>query len=303
VRWLTSAAAIGIGTAIGLLLLGFWPVDPWYESAKVCQLTGTEDRQFRNADGTFRGTLARGFGVTGTDLGYPVMYLDRLLFLFGDTRDHHPDEFRRPSQTPGFDSLAVAPAKPSDPDRCVAIEFLTKPDDPQQWEPIRLDQRDGRGAQPLGIFETPVSGFSAGPNLFAFFTIRHGPRRCGVPPIPAAGDTPPGGKSSLALSSRPGTAFEVVADVSTAKFLWPVPNVIPAKSVAGLPKHLSGDVVLIWGTGREAPDRPFRLSYPYLAVAPLSFVGLEGNDGRVSSWLYFSGCDIGLLGGSWRDGV
>jgi len=83
------------------------------------------------------------------------------------------------------------------------------------------------------------------------------------------------------MSINQGRTFTEVTLVSKAKFQWPVPVVAEAKDIPGLPSHLTGTVVLIWGTGKE--DYRFRYGYPFFAVAPLSFVS------SMESWRYFAG--------------
>jgi hypothetical protein len=58
-------------------------------TAKICQLTGVEDRE-RPGKPTGQLLGGDGAGVTGSDLGYPFEHRDRLYFLFGDTRETDP---------------------------------------------------------------------------------------------------------------------------------------------------------------------------------------------------------------------
>jgi hypothetical protein len=139
----------------------------------------------------------------------------------------------------------------------------------------------------LGRFETPVSGFSdGGQTIYAFFSIRDTPPGCTQPPTPkgcALGDPQPGGQSKLAFSSDQGRTFKTLWTASKTKFQWPVPVVVEAKRVPGLPPELAhaGSVLLIFGTGRE--NSIFRFGYPYLAVASMSFFDIQG------SWKYYAG--------------
>jgi hypothetical protein len=67
------------------------------DSAKVCQLTGEEDRQ---SPGRSTG-ITLSFGndppagtttkITGSDLGFPFQHGRELRLLFGDTREIDPD--------------------------------------------------------------------------------------------------------------------------------------------------------------------------------------------------------------------
>jgi hypothetical protein len=64
--------------------------NPVFNTTKVCQLTGGEDR---GSPGKLTGTQLSGVtgGITGTDLGFPFEYNRRLNFLFGDSREFPPD--------------------------------------------------------------------------------------------------------------------------------------------------------------------------------------------------------------------
>ena len=61
-----------------------------FQTTRVCQLTGGEDR---SSPGKLTGAQLSGVtgGVTGTDLGFPFEHDNRLYFLFGDSREFHPD--------------------------------------------------------------------------------------------------------------------------------------------------------------------------------------------------------------------
>ena len=130
-----------------------------FETSRVCQLTGGEDR---SSAGKPTGAQLSGVtgGVTGTDLGFPFEHNGRLYFLFGDSREFHPDiceptwcgteamnelvhvlqpnpekvqrwasieqwdEFVRRSGGEGRDSIATAPLD-FDPDDGVPVRFET----------------------------------------------------------------------------------------------------------------------------------------------------------------------------------
>src|SRR5436190_1831077 len=122
-------------------------------TTKICQLTGVEDRE-RPERPTGQLLSGVGAGVTGSDLGYPFEHEDRLLFLFGDTREINPDlcepavcgtkaapkilipglhiadsledwNFRIRSRD-GADSIASVPIQ-SDPRGCLPLKFETDP--------------------------------------------------------------------------------------------------------------------------------------------------------------------------------
>ena len=241
-------------------------------SQKVCQVTGEVDKQ----SGQSTRNTGKRFGITGSDLGYPVPYLDRLLFIFGDTRSNDPDVFS--PDDPGYDSLAEGPLRADvERDGCVTLNFFT-----EQPGTFRAVQFAAQGQQPrkLGRFEVPAAGFANGPVLFAFFHLRdHAPGCRRIDDGCALGEPQPGGQTRLGRSTDGGRTFDDVALVSKAKFQFAVPVVAEAKDVPGLPSHFTGPVVLIWASGKE--DYMFRHSYPFFAAAPLSTVG------SMSSWRYF----------------
>ena len=74
--------------ACGVLTAACSPAES--TSTRICQLTGTDDR---STPGRLTGMQLGGVtgGVTGTDVGWPFEHGGRLNFLFGDTRDFHPD--------------------------------------------------------------------------------------------------------------------------------------------------------------------------------------------------------------------
>lgn len=309
-RLLLVAASVVLATvlsAIAWLALLEGPLE--FHTWKVCQLTGEEDREH---PGKPTGSQLSGVtgGVRGTDLGFSLEHGGKLYFFFGDTIENDPDRCEPAfcgtganPQNPregspkrwasdaewqtylatgrdGADSVASAPIN-FDPEQCIPIAFESEGDG--GFHPTQLN------GQVLGRFEGAISAFSdRAQTMFAFFTVRDTPPGCTLPQGCALGDDdqPAGGQSKLALSRSGGSDFLFVANVSKQKFQWPVPIVVPASSVAGLPSNLSGQVVLIWGSGRDATNH-FRHGYPYLAVAPLSSVA------SMQSWQYFSGIGAG----------
>ncbi|HZM26321.1 MAG TPA: hypothetical protein VFB89_03130, partial [Gemmatimonadales bacterium] len=105
---------VGIGVVLAvafILVILIWLLWPSlvegnlvFTTRKMCQLTGEWDKQFNQQTRNFD----RGFGITGSDLGFPVRWNDRLIFLFGDTRSTDPEVFIPPGQD-RFDSIADAP--------------------------------------------------------------------------------------------------------------------------------------------------------------------------------------------------
>lgn len=291
-------------------------------TTKVRQLTGTSDREWpgRPTNQVLSGAPA---GVTGSDIGFPFEHGDRLYFLFGDTRETDPDlcppsacgtaDSPKGSAVPGLklaasqadwdsrtrgrdgaDSVAHVPIH-SDPEHGFPLQFETdRPD--QLGDKFHAVTLDG---QVLGLFQTPASGFSdGGETIYAFFTVRDTPRGCTRQDGCSLGDPEPGGQSKLAISTDQGRTFTSLWTVSKTKFQWPVPVVVDGTLVPGLPRELAQTkVLLIFGTGRGETgrgDTAFRLDYPHLAVAPMSFFGVQG------TWKYYAGTDSnGTV--SWSD--
>jgi hypothetical protein len=250
---------------------------------KVSQVTGNEE----------------GSGITGSDLGFPIQWNDKLHFLFGDSRDTPPNNFVRVPN--GYDAIAVGPVNwDSKHDRCL-VAGVEKPDDPPRgcvkltfaaadshFLPVRLSEEPNGTSHRLGVFETPVSGVASGVAMYVFFTLRTQksvvcPRDDGC----ALGDdtVPAGGRSVLARSTD-GTTFSKVADVSTAKFQWPVAVVRDIRTIPGLADQIglpgfTGQVAIVFAAGRE--DYRFRRGFPFLAVVPLQDLS------DMKRWRYFMG--------------
>ncbi len=286
---------VGLAVVLGVIYFSqrrSAPVLVFSPAVKVCQLTGEFDKQRNQPTRNFQ----RQFGVTGTDYGYPVPWNDKLLFLFGDTRSIDTDDFdaghAREEIEKGYDSVASGPLH-ADVQRagCVDLEFITEA--PKRFRPLRLrETAAGSGVaqppRPLGVLETPVSGFAGDDELFAFFSVRDKRPGCGRKDGCALldEDQETGGQAKLARADGNGTDFSEVTVVSREKFQWPVAVVEDIKNLPGLPAqvagvNLTGRVVLIWGAGRE--NYYFRRGYPFLAVVPLSEVGNMG------AWRYLQG--------------
>jgi Domain of unknown function (DUF4185) len=280
-------------------------------TTKVCQLTGEEDRERPPGKPTGAQLSGAPSGITGSDLGYPFEARNHLYFLFGDTREVEPElcppyicgtstapkaalpalvkpvgsqqewDLRTRGRD-GADSIATTPLD-IDPERCLPLTFLMDAPNPFEGVTPKFHAILLNGKH-LGLFETPVSGFSDGGTIYAFFSVRDiRPPDCKRPEGCALGDDQPGGQSKFAMSLDGGRTFRELYVVSRAKFEWPVPVVEDPKNLPGLPAHLTNarGVVVILASAREKAS--FRHSYPYLAVAPLSLIGVAG------SWSYYTG--------------
>lgn len=286
---LTLAAAAVVASAFLVLRRSWSDVlnGPLYVSTqKVCQVSGDFDKErqqnTRNVDS----------GVTGTDLGFPVEWNQKLYFLFGDSRETPPDpdmSGKLPEQT-GYDVIATGPVyRDIERDGCPALAFRN---DELPFHPVRLiETPDDRPAgKRLGVFETPISGFVSGKWLHAFFTLRDASGR-------ALGDPGPSGGRTILARSDDGLTFERIASVSSGKFQWPVAVVRDIQTLPGLAGRedlpgFNGPVAVIIASGREtsAPGRNgylFRHGYPYLAVVPLQDIHDTGR------WQYFTGIKNG----------
>ena len=219
---------------------------------KVCQLTGQYDRALRQP--AFNETASQ-CGLVGTDLGFSFVHQGVLWFLFGDTL---PDPNAGDSVAWTDDEL---------PEPGVHLNFVKR--------------SDGRFTSPVintGIsteaFEVPVAGFSAGEEMYVFYTTDHF-REDGQDLM---------GRSVLCRADGDPTNLDYLYDVSIlnegGKFINVSPVVVPNGTVSGLP--VDGDVLLVWGSGR------YRQSDPYLACVPLDNV-----EDR-SQWRYFTGREAGV---------
>jgi hypothetical protein len=116
----------------------------------------------------------------------------------------------------------------------------------RRFRPTRLN------GKVVGRDEGAIGAFTDGRIIYSFFTLRDKPLGClaALPGCPHGGEEP-GGKSVLSMSVNGGRNFKKLMLVSKTKFLWTVPEVTQASSVPGLPAHMTGQVVLVWGAGRE----------------------------------------------------
>ena len=250
---------------------------------KVCQVTGKTDRQFN------RPTLNPKSNITGSDLGSPVQWGSDLYFLFGDTRDM-PEDIRQSGA--GSDSVAVGPVN-WDVGRhgCPTLDFKT--DDIDNFLPMKLEEEVAGKivTNPLGLFETPISGVVSETSLYAFFTLRDTfAPGCSRPDGCALGDSgPAGGRTVLAqlikVTKEDGFTFRKVSNVSKGRFQWPVAVVRDIRTIPDLGQQIglpsfTGQVAVIFAAGRE--ENAFRHGYPFLAVVPLKEIS------DMQKWNYFS---------------
>lgn len=247
-------------------------------TTKVCQLTGEEDRERPPGKPTGAQLSGAPSGITGSDLGYPFEARNHLYFLFGDTREVEPElcppyicgtstapkaalpasvkpvgsqqewDLRTRGRD-GADSIATTPLD-IDPERCLPLTFLMDAPNPFEGVTPKFHAILLNGKH-LGLFETPVSGFSDGGTIYAFFSVRDiRPPDCKRPEGCALGDDQPGGQSKFAMSLDGGRTFRELYVVSRAKFEWPVPVVeallaIGARRVALIhPPWFADDVAL-----------------------------------------------------------
>src|SRR6266404_1290675 len=167
-RW-SSIAAAAIIWALALAPCATLS-DPFeFRTAKVCQLTGEQDRQ--RPDKLTGSELGGETGnAMGTDIGFPFEHGGRLYFLFGDTTEHDPDRCE-----PELCGTGEQPKTPRDgnPKRWATAEawnawfakgrdgadsIATAPlaFDPEQCIPLRFQADDG------GVFAHEISGNNVG---------------------------------------------------------------------------------------------------------------------------------------------
>jgi hypothetical protein len=162
-------------------------------SAKVCQLTGTEDRQTRLP--TLSRTAARA-GVVATDLGSSFEHRGRLFFLFGDTWRYAD------GRDGGVADDVLAWTDSRDPEK-IKLNFHLGATG--QFLPLRVP-----GLR-HGPFEVPLNGVSIGGRMFVVFATDAKPLQLTC-------------RSVLAVSDDDGKTFRQVYELSTDKFrvvaLW-----------------------------------------------------------------------------------
>ncbi len=255
-------------------------------AAKVCQLTGERDRQTGQL--TLNQTRSR-YGVWGADLGYPVEHAGRLYFLFGDTQGSQGTALAPDVETEGQNPVtfldSVAYTTDSTPEDCLTMDFVT---DPSSSTPVYMPPQIDPASYPAGVQaighgggRVPVSGFSAGGTLYAFFgRFLSGTIQRSVLSRLSGADL---------LAGNLGK-FEYVSDVSLlnltgpppyadGKFISTSPVVVDGGDLPelGLPAGEKG--LLLFGSGE------YRSSDPYLAFVPLADIETQ------TAWRYFAGVD------------
>lgn len=234
-RWAAPVAVLAllISSCIDAPLAKPLPPEPAADEAgtrsqKVCQLTG--DFDFQTGAETRSITGAK-FNVPGTDLGSPFEHNGSLYFLFGDTT------------TASQDGLAFTTEH--EPEPCPKIDFVTKPDNAREFQPIAAPGIS------LGQDEVPTTGFSAHGALYAFVRTNF------------AGDM---GTAVLLRSNDNGSTFNSVSDEWRQglgnKFVYLSAVRVSKADFPDLPTNAK-EGLLVFGTGR------YRQSNPYLAFIDL----------------------------------
>ena len=224
-------------------------------AVKVCQLTGDTDRQLGAPTLNRTGERA---GVWGTDLGASFEHKGSLWLLFGDTI---PTAADAPLNT---DSIATS--SDTDPDDCVAIDFLTDPGG--AFHPPTVPGVN------LAAFHVPLDGVSAGDSMYLWFST---------------GGSNLMERSVLARSDDDARSFSLVREFGSQHFINVSVDRVPAGQTPGLPGAGggAGDQVMVFGSGA------YRASDVYLATTPLAdiedagalryFAG-TGDDGCSPRW-------------------
>lgn len=222
-------------------------------TAKVCQLTGDVDRELGAPTLNQTGTR---YDVGGTDLGVAFEHEGKMVVLFGDTIPV--------SNTP-WNSDSIATSNDTDPDDCVALEFLT--DASGNFLRAVVPGID------LEAFHVPLDGVSAGSSIYAWFST--GPLNVMD-------------RSILARSDDGAASWSYLRDESTRHFINVSADVVEPGQVDGLPSQ-DGPQVLAFGSGA------YRGSDLYLAVTPL--VTIE----EAATTRYFAGADADGCNPRWSE--
>jgi hypothetical protein len=259
------------------------PTTPWTRaqdityrgrSEKVCQLTSSLDRQtglVPTNDTTNR------FGLSSTDLGYPVDDGTTLRMYFGDSRDR----------------LGMGALSERGIDDAVGISTDTVP--PSYGQCLRMTVPSSMGrftrldvaernpvTDPFyqGVFNVPASGFRVGGTGYTIFVTDH----CAL--LDAAGRC----RNDLLFTSAPGTSEDgrsvLTRNTSETAFRpvlsFPAPfNTATAALDAGPDSGLEADRqgVYVWAVNR------YRAGVPRLAFVPAGAVE------NPAAWRYFDGVD------------
>jgi len=200
---------------------------------KICQLTG--DTDFQTDEPTPNATSTR-FRAFGTDLGSSFEHDGKLWFLFGDTvtdlagatEDKNPE-----------DADSIAFTTDDNPVDCVALDFVSHPDDPGWFKAPVVPGVN------LGASEVPLDGISSAGHMYVWFA------------------TDEMSRSVLARSSDNAQSFSKIYDFSSNHFINISADLMPDEAMVGLDPS-PGGWVLLFGSGK------WRKSDIYLAAAPLA---------------------------------
>ncbi|MCC6495004.1 MAG: DUF4185 domain-containing protein [Propionibacteriaceae bacterium] len=209
------------------------------ESVKLAQVTGDLDAT-PTPWGERAPTLSRSLstaGIRGTDLGVRVDHDGRTFLLFGDTHWTRPWLSTRDS----IAEVTEAGPLPGLP----GVRF--------HGSPLKLVG----GGTTMREYDVPLDGFSAGGNLYGFFTSNHGRRRRIMGRSVLARAEDPALPIDPASRHRP-VRFRVLGTFSDRHFINVSTQLVPAATVPGC--GTVGEVLLIWGSG------PYRASEPRLAM-------------------------------------
>lgn len=180
------------------------PAVTWVKDSTVplVQLTGETFQYFSNGyhykAATYAQTLTRS-GLNGADLGIPVTFPDKMLFLFGDSWGYslqdkkyvwHPGwgkddsigfidlpfNFNACHTMENIDQQIKSGARPPTTDNRTAplLKFLLKPkpiESEPDFQPTRI-----AGLQPgqeLGPYEVPTGAFALNGYLYLFYNVKH----------------------------------------------------------------------------------------------------------------------------------
>src|SRR5450631_3064865 len=214
---------------------------------KVYQLTGETDRE--RGVPCLNETESR-FGIFGTDLGSSFEHGGRLWFLFGDTVSSVGyDEDLRPE---AGDCIAYSMATSGEDG--VGLTFLTAPDG--HYLSPRTDP-----LLPRGPFNVPLDGFSAGGQMYVWFSTDAD--------LQAPGGVKMGRCVLTRLANEQQARFTYLYTLSDfrqgGKFVNVSTSVVDNASLPGLPEQ-AGQGLLIFGSGS------YRASDVYLAYVPLKQV-------------------------------
>lgn len=208
------------------------------ESVKLAQVSGEVDATptpWGERLPTLSASLSTA-GIRGTDLGVRVDHAGRSFLLFGDTHWTR----RWLTTRDAIAEVTVPGPRPGLP----GVRFHGSPLKPFGLGVTRRE------------YDVPLDGFSAGGQLYAFFSSNHfRSRRVMGRSVIARADT--NLVIDPAVRRRP-IRFRVLATFSERHFLTVSAQVRPASAVPGCGPD--GDVVLIWGSG------PYRASEARLAL-------------------------------------